>query len=114
MRSGNCCRTFPRPASAIRARSQSAHRSTSLAYSGSVEIEAIRRAIDRSGRPILRLGGIGEWVAKALQERTGKDARVVVLGHLLRGGSPTSFDRLAALRFGSPGARASGRGLTPW
>ncbi|MGV3740794.1 MAG: 6-phosphofructokinase [Burkholderiaceae bacterium] len=53
-----------------------------------------------------RLGGIGEQVAHALQERTGKDARVVVLGHLLRGGSPTSFDRLAALRFGAAAVRA--------
>ena len=53
-----------------------------------------------------RLGGIGEHVAKALQERTGKDTRVVVLGHLLRGGSPTTFDRLAALRFGAAAVRA--------
>jgi ATP-dependent phosphofructokinase / diphosphate-dependent phosphofructokinase len=57
-----------------------------------------------------RLGGIGERVAKALQERTGKDARVVVLGHLLRGGSPTSFDRLAALRFGAAAVRALDEG----
>jgi ATP-dependent phosphofructokinase / diphosphate-dependent phosphofructokinase len=53
-----------------------------------------------------RLGGIGERITKALQERTGKDARVVVLGHLLRGGSPTSFDRLAAMRFGTAAVRA--------
>jgi len=53
-----------------------------------------------------RLGGIGEWVAKSLQQITGKDTRVVVLGHLLRGGSPTSFDRLAALRFGAAAVRA--------
>jgi 6-phosphofructokinase 1 len=59
-----------------------------------------------------RLGGIGEWVAKELQTRTGKDARVVVLGHLLRGGSPTSFDRLAALRFGSAAVRALDEGQT--
>ena len=38
-----------------------------------------------------RLGGMGEQVATALAQRTGKDARVVVLGHLLRGGSPTSL-----------------------
>jgi 6-phosphofructokinase len=57
-----------------------------------------------------RLGGLGERVAKALQERTGKDARVVVLGHLLRGGSPTSFDRLAALRFGAAAVRALDEG----
>ncbi|HJV88590.1 MAG TPA: ATP-dependent 6-phosphofructokinase [Noviherbaspirillum sp.] len=59
-----------------------------------------------------RLGGMGERVAKALAERTGKDARVVVLGHLLRGGSPTSFDRLAALRFGAAAVRALGNGLS--
>ncbi|NJD33559.1 MAG: ATP-dependent 6-phosphofructokinase [Betaproteobacteria bacterium] len=53
-----------------------------------------------------RLGGVGERVAKVLAERTGKDVRVVVLGHLLRGGSPTSFDRLAANRFGTAAVRA--------
>ena len=44
--------------------------------------------------------------------RTGKDARVVVLGHLLRGGSPTAFDRLAALRFGTAAVRALDEGLS--
>jgi len=53
-----------------------------------------------------RLGGMGEQVSKALHARTGKDTRVVVLGHLLRGGSPTTFDRLAALRFGAAAIRA--------
>ena len=57
-----------------------------------------------------RLGGIGERIGKALQERTGKDTRVVVLGHLLRGGSPTSFDRLAAMRFGTAAVRALAEG----
>jgi len=57
-----------------------------------------------------RLGGVGEWVAKGLQEITGKDTRVVVLGHLLRGGSPTTFDRLAALRFGAAAVRALAEG----
>ncbi len=59
-----------------------------------------------------RLGGIGERVARDLQELTGKDARVVVLGHLLRGGSPTSFDRLAALRFGAAAVRALDEGYS--
>ena len=57
-----------------------------------------------------RLGGIGERVAHTLQERTGKDTRVVVLGHLLRGGSPTAFDRLTALRFGAAAVRALDEG----
>lgn len=59
-----------------------------------------------------RLGGIGERVARALHQSTGKDTRVVVLGHLLRGGSPTSFDRLAAMRFGSAAVRALDEGQT--
>ena len=59
-----------------------------------------------------RLGGVGERIAQDLAQRTGKDARVVVLGHLLRGGSPTSFDRLAALRFGTAAVRALEEGLS--
>ena len=45
-------------------------------------------------------------VAEGLEELTGKEARTVVLGHLLRGGSPTSFDRLLGLRFGAAAVRA--------
>jgi phosphofructokinase-like protein len=47
-----------------------------------------------------RLGGVGVVVAKALEERTGKETRYVVLGHLQRGGAPTAFDRVLATRFG--------------
>lgn len=47
-----------------------------------------------------RLGGIGAKVATELQTLTGKEARTVVLGHLQRGGAPTSFDRVLATRFG--------------
>jgi phosphofructokinase-like protein len=53
-----------------------------------------------------RLGGIAEEVARAIGERTGKETRSLVLGHLQRGGSPTTFDRLLALRFGSGAVRA--------
>ena len=47
-----------------------------------------------------RYGGIGIWLSHRLQEITGIDSRAVVLGHLQRGGSPTTFDRLLATRFG--------------
>ena len=57
-----------------------------------------------------RLGGVGEKVAAQLQELTGKETRVVVLGHLLRGGSPTRFDRQIALRFGAAAVRALAEG----
>jgi 6-phosphofructokinase 1 len=53
-----------------------------------------------------RLGGVGEKVARALEGMIGRESRVSVLGHLLRGGSPTSFDRLVALRFGAAAVRA--------
>ena len=58
-----------------------------------------------------RLGGIGQKVADDLTELTGKETRVVVLGHLLRGGSPISYDRLLGLRFGAAAIRALGDGL---
>lgn len=57
-----------------------------------------------------RLGGIGEKVANDLQRLTAKETRVVVLGHLLRGGSPTAQDRLIALRFGAAAVRALAEG----
>ncbi len=57
-----------------------------------------------------RLGGIGAWVEARLAERTGKECRCVVLGHLLRGGSPSAFDRVAAARFGAAAVRALARG----
>jgi 6-phosphofructokinase 1 len=47
-----------------------------------------------------QLGGIGQVVADALEERTGYDTRVTVLGHVQRGGTPTAYDRVLATRFG--------------
>jgi ATP-dependent phosphofructokinase / diphosphate-dependent phosphofructokinase len=48
-----------------------------------------------------RLGGIGATVAAEIQKRSGKETRVCVLGHLQRGGGPTTADRLLCTRFGS-------------
>lgn len=58
-----------------------------------------------------RLGGVGEKIAAELAELTGKETRTVVLGHLLRGGTPTSFDRLLGLRFGAAAVRALEDGM---
>jgi len=52
-----------------------------------------------------QLGGIAQRVAAQISEITGKESRTVVLGHLQRGGSPTTFDRLLALRFGAAAVR---------
>ncbi len=48
----------------------------------------------------VRLGGIGQYLAKELTARTGFDSRVTVLGHVQRGGSPTAHDRILATLFG--------------
>ena len=57
-----------------------------------------------------RLGGIGAQVCEALARETGKETRSVVLGHLQRGGAPTSFDRLLATRFGGKAVEFIKRG----
>ena len=57
-----------------------------------------------------RLGGVGKLVSRELAERTGKESRHVVLGHLLRGGTPSAFDRLLSLRFGAAAVRCLAEG----
>ncbi len=57
-----------------------------------------------------RLAGAGERVTEEIEELTGREARCVVLGHLLRGGTPTTFDRLLSLRFGAAAVRALDEG----
>jgi ATP-dependent phosphofructokinase / diphosphate-dependent phosphofructokinase len=47
-----------------------------------------------------RLGGIGDLVAREIAKRTGKETRSCVLGHLQRGGAPTTLDRILGTRFG--------------
>ncbi len=53
-----------------------------------------------------RVGGVADRLAKAIQERTGKECRSLVLGHLQRGGMPTGYDRLLATRFGGAATEA--------
>ncbi len=53
----------------------------------------------------VRLGGIGKKVSEEIRRRTGKETRDIVLGHLQRGGAPTTFDRLLSLRFGTAAVR---------
>jgi len=48
----------------------------------------------------VRLGGIGQILADMIEEKTGYETRVTVLGHIQRGGSPTAFDRVLGTRFG--------------
>ena len=56
-------------------------------------------------RKQVKLGGIGGVVAKEIEKRTGKETRAVVLGHLQRGGAPTTFDRVLGTQFGAHAVR---------
>ena len=57
-----------------------------------------------------RLGGLGEVVAREIARRTGKETRSLTLGHLQRGGTPNSYDRVISLRFGAAAVRCVARG----
>ena len=57
-----------------------------------------------------RLGGLADRLARQIGEQTGRETRAMVLGHLQRGGIPTSFDRLIAMRFGAAAVRCVERG----
>ena len=59
---------------------------------------AIETKLDEFGH--VRLGGIGHVLGNLIEQRTGYETRVTVLGHLQRGGSPTAFDRILGTRFG--------------
>lgn len=56
------------------------------------------------------LGGIGDQVAKIIEQRTGIETRCVVLGHLQRGGSPTAYDRVLGTRLGIAAGRLAAQG----
>jgi 6-phosphofructokinase 1 len=56
------------------------------------------QSLDEFGH--VKLGGIGDYLGKEIEKKTGYETRVTVLGHIQRGGSPTAFDRVLGTRFG--------------
>jgi 6-phosphofructokinase 1 len=76
---------------------------------GAVEVGKSEIYLDREG---LRLGGMGDYVRRRVEEMTGKESRCVVLGHLQRGGSPNAFDRMLGTNFGACAVRALANGQT--
>ncbi len=64
----------------------------------------VTKEVQQDGRQT-RLGGIGNVVAYEIEKRIGRETRVVVLGHLQRGGIPTTFDRVLATQFGAHAVR---------
>jgi ATP-dependent phosphofructokinase / diphosphate-dependent phosphofructokinase len=59
---------------------------------------------------VARLGGVGHQIGALVEQATGKETRVTVLGHVQRGGTPSAFDRWLATRFGAAAARLAAEG----
>ena len=97
-----------RVAAAIAARERDGHHHALVVVAEGARPLAGRRSVQAAAEPgkAERLGGIGAEVEAALAGLTGKECRSVVLGHLLRGGSPSAFDRVCASRFGAAAVRA--------
>ncbi len=68
------------------------------------------KAAAAKGGGMERLGGVAPVIAEEIGKRTGKETRHLSLGHLLRGGTPTTFDRLLSLRFGAAAVRCAAEG----
>jgi len=98
-------------ASAIAAREQSGHHSSIVVVAeGAHPVGGTTSVLAAEVGRAERLGGAGERVAAEIAALTGKETRVVVLGHLLRGGTPTASDRLLSLRFGAAAVRGLAAG----
>jgi ATP-dependent phosphofructokinase / diphosphate-dependent phosphofructokinase len=61
----------------------------------------VTKGLDIKRHDPVQLGGIGEVVSKRIEDNTGRESRVTVLGHVQRGGSPTPFDRILSTKFGA-------------
>jgi len=96
----------------IRAREEAGRRfSIVVVAEGARSKDGAVELLERRGvGTVDRLGGIASKVARAIEHHTGKETRTLVLGHLQRGGSPTTYDRLLALRFGAAAVRAIDKG----
>jgi ATP-dependent phosphofructokinase / diphosphate-dependent phosphofructokinase len=77
---------------------------------GAKPIEGDVTVKSREPGKVERLGGVGERVAAQLEKLTGKESRSIVLGHLLRGGAPTAFDRNLGVAFGAGAVLALSEG----
>ena len=92
---------------------QGRHFSIIVVAEGAMDAQGLPSYRDSGGPDrVARLGGIAERVAENVSRYSNKELRVVVLGHLQRGGTPTSFDRMLASCFGSAAVRALAEGYT--
>lgn len=78
---------------------------------GAIPVGGEITVIEKKPGGEVRLGGIGQKVADEIEMKMGKETRAIVLGHLQRGGAPTTFDRLLCLRFGTAAIRLIEAGM---
>ena len=101
---------YDKIASAIKAREAAGYLGTVVVVAEGARPkrgEQIKRDVEAGE---FRLGGIGEIVAHEIARRTGKETRFCVLGHLQRGGAPTTLDRILATRFGVKAVQLANEG----
>jgi ATP-dependent phosphofructokinase / diphosphate-dependent phosphofructokinase len=101
---------FDKIASAVKAREAAGYLGTVVVVAEGARLkhgEQVKRDVEAGE---FRLGGIGEIVAREIAKRTGKETRCVVLGHLQRGGAPTTLDRILGTRFGVKAVQLANEG----
>jgi len=91
---------FEKVAEAVRKRDADGCLSTLIVVAEGARPQEGKQLMHVTGSGEYKLGGIGEVVAKEVAKRTGKETRTCVLGHLQRGGAPTTLDRILGTRFG--------------
>ena len=91
---------YERVAEAVRKRDAEGCLSTLIVVAEGAKEKAGQLRARANGGGEVKLGGVGEAVSREVSERTGKETRTCVLGHLQRGGAPTTLDRILGTRFG--------------
>ena len=91
---------YEKVAQVVRRRETDGYKSTMVVVAEGASPKDGEMVVAEQGSGEYRLGGIGEKVSNEIQRRTGKETRTCVLGHLQRGGAPTTLDRILGTRFG--------------
>lgn len=96
---------YEKVADVIRARDKAGQFSTMIVVAEGAKPKDGQQMVRQLSVGEYKLGGIGESVARDMADRTGKETRTCVLGHLQRGGAPTTLDRMLGTRFGVQAVR---------
>src|SRR5947207_6583487 len=101
---------YDRIAAAIKARDAAGYLGSLVVVAEGAKPKAGQQVKRETKDGEFRLGGIGEIVAREIAQRTGKETRCCVLGHLQRGGAPTTLDRILGTRFGVKAVQLANEG----